>query len=101
MQSKWRELAGQFDCIGDVRGYDAMIAMERVEGRDSHRPNKELATALVQEAGRQGLVLLSCGVRGNVIRFLVPLTAEKEIENQGLNILSSCLEIVQNTRPAK
>lgn len=99
--SHLHQLAEQFDCIGDVRGYGAMIAMELVEGRDSHRPNKELTAALVQEAGRQGLILLSCGVRGNVIRFLVPLTAEKEIVNQGLNILSSCLQMVQNTRPAK
>jgi 4-aminobutyrate aminotransferase/(S)-3-amino-2-methylpropionate transaminase len=99
--SRLRQMAEKFDCIGDVRGYGAMIAMELVEGRDSHRPDKELTAALVQEAGRQGLVLLSCGVRGNVIRFLVPLTAEKEIVNQGLNILSSCLELVQNTRLTK
>lgn len=99
--SRLQELAEKFDCIGDVRGHGAMIAIELVEGRDSHRPDKELTSALVQEAGRQGLVLLSCGVRGNVIRFLVPLTAEKEIINQGLNILSSSLEMVQNTRLSK
>ena len=95
------EMAEQFDCIGDVRGYGAMIAMELVEARDSHRPNKELTQELVKEAGKKGLVLLSCGVRANVIRFLVPLTAEKEIVNEGLNILSSCLELVQNTRLTK
>jgi len=99
--TRLHQLAEQYDCIGDVRGYGAMIAMELVEGRDSHRPDKDLTAALVQEAGRQGLVLLSCGVRGNVIRFLVPLTAEKEIVKQGLNILSSCLELVQNTRLTK
>ncbi len=101
IKTRLHQLAEQFDCIGDVRGYGAMIAMELVEGRDSHRPDKELTAALVQEAGRQGLILLSCGVRGNVIRFLVPLTAEKEIINEGLNILSSSLEVVQNTRLTK
>lgn len=101
IKTRLHQLAEQFDCIGDVRGYGAMIAMELVEGRDSHRPDKELTAALVQEAGRQGLILLSCGVRGNVMRFLVPLTAEKEIINEGLNILSSSLEVVQNTRLTK
>lgn len=101
IKTRLHQLAEQFDCIGDVRGYGAMIAMELVEGHDSHRPDKELTAALVQEAGRQGLILLSCGVRGNVIRFLVPLTAEKEIINEGLNILSSSLEVVQNTRLTK
>lgn len=94
-------LAGQYDCIGDVRGAGGMVAMELVEGRDSHRPDKALTQLLVQEAGRQGLVLLSCGVRANVIRFLIPLTAEKEIIDEGLSILSSALKVVQNTRPAK
>ena len=99
--TRLREMAEQYDCIGDVRGLGAMVAMELVESRDSHRPDKELTQRLVQEAGRQGLVLLSCGVRANVIRFLIPLTAEKEIIDEGLKILSSALKVVQNTRPAK
>ena len=101
LMSRLRELAQEYDFIGDVRGVGAMVAMELVHERDSHRPNKELTQQLVQEAGRQGLILLTCGVRANVIRFLIPLTAEKEIVTEGLNILSSCLKVVQNTRPAK
>ncbi len=101
LMSGLRELAQKYDCIGDVRGVGAMVAMELVHERDSHRPDKELTQQLVQEAGRQGLILLTCGVRANVIRFLIPLTAEKEIVTEGLNVLSSCLKVVQNTRPAK
>ena len=63
------QLAEQFDCIGDVRHVGAMIAMELVEEGDAQRPAKALTQALVQEAGRQGLILLACGVRANVIRF--------------------------------
>ncbi|WP_426817883.1 4-aminobutyrate--2-oxoglutarate transaminase [Winslowiella sp. 2C04] len=105
-QGEWvtqhlQQLAERVDCIGEVRGIGAMIAIELVEQRDRHKPDKALTQALVQEAGRQGLVLLSCGVRGNVIRFLIPLTASKEIVTEGLNILSSALEVVQNMRPAK
>ncbi|QKJ87749.1 4-aminobutyrate aminotransferase [Paramixta manurensis] len=94
-------LAHEFDCIGEIRGLGAMIAMELVQQGDSQRPDKELTQALVQEAGRQGLILLACGVRGNVIRFLIPLTADKEVVSEGLNILSSSLRVVQNMRPAK
>ena len=52
------QLAEQFDCIGDVRHVGAMIAMELVEEGDAQRPAKALTQALVQEAGRQGLILL-------------------------------------------
>lgn len=105
-QGEWlsaalQKMAEEFDCVGDVRGVGAMIAIELVEQQDNTRPDKALTQALVQEAGRQGLVLLSCGVRGNVIRFLIPLTASKEIINEGLNLLSSALRLVQNMRPAK
>ncbi|WP_075180915.1 4-aminobutyrate--2-oxoglutarate transaminase [Pantoea sp. 1.19] len=104
-QGEWvvshlQRLADSLDCIGDIRHCGAMIAMELVTARDPQRPDRALTQALVQEAGRQGLVLLSCGVRGNVIRFLIPLTAEREIVTEGLNILSSCLQMVHNSRPA-
>ncbi|EKS1847058.1 MULTISPECIES: 4-aminobutyrate--2-oxoglutarate transaminase [Cronobacter] len=101
LTDRLREFAEIYDFIGDVRGVGAMVAMELVHERDSQRPDKALTQQLVQEAGRQGLILLTCGVRANVIRFLIPLTAEKEIVTEGLNILSSCLKVVQNTRPAK
>ncbi len=89
-------LSEEHDCIGDIRGVGAMLAMELVEKRDSRRPLPGLTQALIKEAGRQGLVLLACGVRSNVIRFLIPLTASEEIVYEGLNILSSSLKIVQN-----
>ncbi|PKH20192.1 4-aminobutyrate--2-oxoglutarate transaminase [Enterobacterales bacterium CwR94] len=96
-----QRLAEQWDCIGEIRHCGAMIAMELVEAGEASRPAKQLTQALVQEAGRQGLVLLSCGVRANVIRFLIPLTAEQEIVTEGLNLLSSCLTMVHNPRLAK
>jgi 4-aminobutyrate aminotransferase/(S)-3-amino-2-methylpropionate transaminase len=45
----------------------------------------------VQACAKRGLVVLSCGVRGNVIRFLAPLTASEAIVNEGLDILESAL----------
>ena len=47
-------------------------------------PEADLTKALVQESAKRGLVILPCGVRGNVIRFLVPLTASDAIINEGM-----------------
>jgi 4-aminobutyrate aminotransferase/(S)-3-amino-2-methylpropionate transaminase len=74
--------------IGDVRGPGAMVAMELISGGDVNRPNPELAKALTVKAAELGLILLSCGVRGNVIRILVPLTIESKHLEEGLAILT-------------
>jgi 4-aminobutyrate aminotransferase/(S)-3-amino-2-methylpropionate transaminase len=87
-----RELQSRHDCIGEVRGIGAMVAMELVRARDPSQPDAELTRALVQAAGRRGLVLLSCGVYSNVIRFLAPLTIPEAQLEEGLEILAACLE---------
>lgn len=89
--ARLKKLQQQLSCIGDVRGLGAMLAMELVKNRDPHAPDAELAKALVQLAARNGLILLSCGVYGNVIRFLMPLTAPDAIVNEGLDILERSL----------
>lgn len=91
-------LQQQHDCIGDVRGLGAMVAMELVQGRSAERPDAELTRALVQAAGRRGLVLLSCGIYSNVIRFLAPLTIPDAELEEGLNILAAALGEVTAAR---
>jgi len=78
-------------CIGEIRGLGAMLAIELVQDGDASRPDPDLTKALVQAAARRGLIILSCGVRGNVIRFLVPLTASDALVNEGLGILEQAL----------
>ncbi len=79
--------------IGDLRcERGAMIAMELVEDGDVSRPAAELTKNLVAAAYRHGLVLLSCGVNGNVIRFLPALTISDALIDEGLDILESCLD---------
>ncbi len=87
-----RGLQSRLDCIGEVRGIGAMVAMELVRSRDPAQPDAELTRALVQAAGRRGLVLLSCGVYSNVIRFLAPLTIPEAQLEEGLDILAACLD---------
>ena len=78
--------------IGDVRNLGAMIAMELVKDRDTKEPAPELTKALVAKAAEKGLVLLSCGTYGNVIRILVPLTASDALVDEGLDIIERSLE---------
>jgi 4-aminobutyrate aminotransferase/(S)-3-amino-2-methylpropionate transaminase len=75
------------DHIGDVRGLGAMVAMELVVDGDANRPNAGLTKALTVRAAEMGLILLSCGVRGNVIRILAPLTIRHKHVEEGLEIL--------------
>jgi len=76
------------DRIGDVRGKGAMVAMELVRNGDVNQPDADLTKALVAAAGKNGLLLLSCGVRGNVIRLLAPLTIPFEHLEEGMGILA-------------
>jgi len=78
-------------CIGDIRNLGAMAAMELVSDRKTRAPDAELTRALVQRAASKGLILLSCGIRGNVVRFLPPLTMSDELANEGLDILRESL----------
>jgi 4-aminobutyrate aminotransferase/(S)-3-amino-2-methylpropionate transaminase len=79
------------DCIGEIRELGAMVAIELVEEGDPDRPAPALAKALVRKAAENGLILLACGVRGNVIRFLVPLTAPEAIVDEGMDIVEGAL----------
>jgi 4-aminobutyrate aminotransferase/(S)-3-amino-2-methylpropionate transaminase len=86
-----RDAARTLPAIGEVRGLGAMVAIELVKNGDAHQPDADLAKALVKRAAEKGLVLLSCGLYGNVIRFLVPLTASNEIIREGLDIVVAAL----------
>lgn len=86
------ELQRQYpDVIGDIRSNrGAMIAMELIKNGDAEQPDADLTKAMVTLAYQKGLVLLSCGIRGNVIRFLPALTISDELINEGLDIIGDC-----------
>ena len=83
------------NCIGDVRGLGAMCAIElEMNGA----PAPAVTSALLKAANQRGLILLSCGIYGNVIRFLPPLTASDEIVREGMDIFEASLaEAVSQT----
>jgi 4-aminobutyrate aminotransferase len=79
------------NCVGDVRGLGAMCAIELVKDTASAEPAPQLTQALMKVANENGLILLSCGTYGNVIRFLVPLTASDQIVRDGMDIFETSL----------
>ena len=85
-------LAQKHRCVAQVRSLGAMVAMELCQDGNPHHPDANLAKALCAEAARRGLILLSCGTYGNVIRILVPLTASDALLDEGLGIVAASLE---------
>ena len=94
MTSRLKGLQVRFPAIGDVRSLGAMVAVELVKNCSAEEPDAELTKALVQAAGRRGLVLLSCGIYSNVIRFLAPLTISDALLKEGFNIFEQALDEV-------
>ena len=77
------------DRIGDVRRTGAMVAIELIIDGDVSKPDAVLTKALSVKAAEHGLILISCGVRGNVIRILAPLTIPFKQVDEGLEILAA------------
>lgn len=92
MKARLNELAGRVPSIGDVRGLGSMVAIELFEDEKRSKPAAALTASIVERAAQNGLILLSCGVYGNVIRILVPITASDAIVDEGLEILEHAVE---------
>jgi 4-aminobutyrate aminotransferase/(S)-3-amino-2-methylpropionate transaminase len=84
----WAEhLQRETRCVGDIRINGAMSAIELVENDDANSPAADLTKAVAAEAVKRGVITLTCGVRGNVIRFLPPLTIGAELLREALTVI--------------
>ena len=70
----------------DIRGLGAMVAVEFVTDFDTAKPDAAFTKSVVAHALKRGLLLLSCGMHGNALRVMVPLTASDAIVEEGLAI---------------
>ncbi|MEP2473607.1 MAG: 4-aminobutyrate--2-oxoglutarate transaminase [Paracoccaceae bacterium] len=75
----------------DIRGLGAMLAVEFVTDFDSATPDGGLVKSICAHALKRGLILLACGMHGNALRIMVPLTASDEVLNEGLAIFEAAL----------
>ncbi|OBJ84723.1 4-aminobutyrate--2-oxoglutarate transaminase [Mycobacterium asiaticum] len=78
------------DRIGDVRGRGAMIAIELVKSGTAE-PDPELTLKLATAVHAAGVIVLTCGMFGNIIRLLPPLTISDELLTEGLEVLTGLL----------
>jgi 4-aminobutyrate aminotransferase/(S)-3-amino-2-methylpropionate transaminase len=84
-------MAERIEAIGEVRGLGAMQAIELVEDRETKAPAAELTTETLVAARERGLIILACGLYGNVVRVLVPLVISDQDLERGLEILEEAL----------
>lgn len=91
IMARLQALAAKQPCIAEVRGLGSMIAVEFCKNGDVHSPDADLTKRICAHATQLGLILLSCGTYGNVIRILVPLTASDAIVDEGLDLLETAL----------
>jgi 4-aminobutyrate aminotransferase / (S)-3-amino-2-methylpropionate transaminase / 5-aminovalerate transaminase len=85
----WQE---RFPQIGDVRGLGAMLAIELVSDPEAKTPDADFASAVVEEAARNGLLLLKSGIYSNCIRVLSPLTLSDAELDEALAVWEQALE---------
>jgi len=94
VRERFDAFAKRYEVVGDVRGLGPMLALELVTDRERRTAAPELAKKLVATCFEKGLVLLSCGNYGNVIRTLMPLVITDAQLDRGLAILEEGLQAV-------
>ena len=85
-------MKNSFEFVGDVRGYGIMKGVEIVEDKKSKVPSKELASKIINNSKKNGLLLVNCGKEGNVIRFMGPLTTPLKQVKEAMEMFNGALE---------
>ncbi len=91
VMEKFKSFYKKYPFVGDVRGLGGMNAMEIVVDKKNPKPNGDLAKAIVRRCYDKGLIMLTAGGYGNVIRHLVPLVVTDEQLDKGLKILEEAM----------
>ena len=89
-----RAYASAFPLIGEIRGRGAMRAFELVRDRDTRGPAKQETEEIIRYCWHRGVIVLSAGTRGNVIRLLLPLVITDEQLDEGFSVLETALASV-------
>ena len=89
VRNRFTAMMQKYPAIGDVRGLGAMMAFELVKDNDPFQPDTDLCKKLISYCAEHGLIVISAGVNGNIIRVLSPLVIEEELLNKGLDIMEN------------
>ncbi len=93
MFSRLGEWQNKYDVVADVRGRGAMVAVEFAEP-GTLAPLPEIPKAMAAYCAQQGVVMLTAGTYGNVIRLLPPLVISDELLTEGLDVMTEALASV-------
>ncbi|GAA2752430.1 4-aminobutyrate--2-oxoglutarate transaminase [Kitasatospora cinereorecta] len=88
MKARLHAMQEKFEVIGEVRGRGAMIAIELIKP-GTKEPNPEVTAAVAKACHAEGLVVLTAGTYGNVLRFLPPLVMPEHLLTEGLDIIEN------------
>lgn len=91
IEDQLKKFRGKHSFIGDIRRMGAMVAMEVVDPENDNKPDKQKVSRIAQFAHNNGLLLLTAGMNGNVIRFLTPLVITDEELESGFRVLEEGL----------
>ncbi|HEY7589013.1 MAG TPA: aspartate aminotransferase family protein [Thermoplasmata archaeon] len=97
IEKRFREMAEGHALIGDIRGLGAMQAIELVKDRKTKEPAKKETGEVIKEARSRGIIILSAGWYGNVVRLLPPLNMPRDALEEGLDVLDASLAAVEKT----
>jgi 4-aminobutyrate aminotransferase/(S)-3-amino-2-methylpropionate transaminase len=91
---KQMSLRNDLPPLDDIRGIGSMVAFDLVKARGGQEPDADRTKKLMAEALKRGLILLTCGLYGNGVRVLVPITVEDKVLEEGLSILEESLKAI-------
>src|SRR5210317_2389500 len=94
MKNALNAMMDNYDFIGDIRGYGTMIGVEIVTDKKLKNSSKELAMQIIDTAKNNGLLLVNCGLEGNVIRFMGPLTTPVDQVKEAMEIFSDSVNSI-------
>ena len=95
VMDRFASFAERFDAVGDVRGRGAMCAIELVSDRTTKEPlPAETTNAVVGRCLEEGVLVLTAGTHGNVIRLLPPITIDDALLDDGLDVLDAAIDTV-------
>lgn len=94
IRRRFLDMQQRYELIGDVRGIGAMQGMELVTDRVAKTPARAQCSAVVQECLRNGVIIPSAGIHGNVLRLLVATVITDEQLSEGLDVLDNAIAVV-------
>jgi 4-aminobutyrate aminotransferase/4-aminobutyrate aminotransferase/(S)-3-amino-2-methylpropionate transaminase len=101
LRARFNAMKEKLSFITEVRGLGAMTGVEFCYDNDPHKPAADIANTLKAESAKRGLLILNCGIYGNVLRVMVPLTISDAILDEGLQIIETILVEIQAKMPQK